>query len=355
MQKLQNVRKNRIPLLIFLVLCVALAGCARQEQTPVQKNGIAMGSVVSVKLYNTDAQTADTLCAQVFAELQRLDTQVLSKNTETSELWRLNQSVHPEIPQEISSELYTALLDTKNIYAYSYCRAAVASGALTEIWGMDTEEFRVPSEAEIDAAKRLCTDDTVQLDEENRVAFREGQKLNLGSVGKGIGCDRAVAVLLQNGFSREQSGAVISVGGSLGVLGSPKAGGDFTVGVRDPFGAENEYFATLKTGECFISTSGSYEKTFTENGKTYHHLLDLASGYPAETQLVSVTVRAKNGLLSDALSTLCFLVGEEKARPIVSQYSADALFVYADKTVHMTDRLRDAVTITDSTYHLEEL
>lgn len=355
MQKLQAVRKNRIPLLIFLVLCVALAGCARQEQTPVQKNGVAMGSVVSVKLYNTDAQTADALCTQIFAELQRLDTQVLSKNTETSELWRLNQSAHPEIPQEISAELYAALEKTKEIYGFSGGRAALSSGALTEIWGMDTEAFRVPSEAEIDAAKRLCTDDTVQLDEANRVSFQKGQKLNLGSVGKGLGCDRAVAVLLQNGFSREQSSAVISVGGSLGVLGSPKAGGDFTVGVRDPFGAENEYFATLKTGECFISTSGSYEKTFTENGKTYHHLLDLASGYPAETQLVSVTVRAKNGLLSDALSTLCFLVGEEKARPIVSQYSADALFVYADKTVHMTDRLREAVTITDSTYHLEEL
>lgn len=337
------------------MLCAVLAGCVRQGTAPVQKNGVAMGSVVSVKLYNTETQTADAVCTQIFSELQRLDTQVLSKNTENAELWRLNQSENPETPQEVSAELYAALEKTKEIYGFSGGRAALSSGALTEIWGLDTESFRVPTSAEIDAAKRLCTDSTVRLDEENRVAFARGQKLNLGSVGKGIGCDKAVEILLQNGFSKADMGAVISVGGSLGVLGSPKAGERFTVGIRDPFGSENEYFATLKTDECFLSTSGSYEKTFTENGKTYHHLLDLTSGYPAETPLVAVTARAENGLLSDALSTLCFLVGETEAEPILKRYGADAVFVYADKTVHVTDGLRADITITNRAYHLEDV
>lgn len=355
MNKRRNTQKNRKPLWILLLLCAVLAGCVRQGTAPVQKNGVAMGSVVSVKLYNTDAKTADALCTQVFSELQRLDAQVLSKNTDTSELWRLNQSENPEIPQEITKELYAALQQTKEIYGLSGGRAALASGALTELWGMDTENFRVPSVAAIDAAKRLCADGTVNLDEENRVAFRKGQILNLGSVGKGIGCDRAAEVLLQNGLSETQAGAVISVGGSLAVLGSPKAGERFTVGIRDPFGTENAYFATLKTGRCFISTSGSYEKTFTENGKIYHHLLDITSGYPAETELTAVTVRAETGLLSDALSTLCFLIGETEARPILERYGADAVFVYADKTVHATVGLRADIAVTDNTYTLEDV
>lgn len=355
MNKRRNTQKNRKPLWILLLLCAVLAGCVRQGTASVQKNGVAMGSVVSVKLYNTDAKTADALCTQVFSELQRLDAQVLSKNTDTSELWRLNQSENPEIPQEVTKELYAALQQTKEIYGLSGGRAALASGALTELWGMDTENFRVPSVAAIDAAKRLCADGTVNLDEENRVAFRKGQILNLGSVGKGIGCDRAAEVLLQNGLSETQAGAVISVGGSLAVLGSPKAGERFTVGIRDPFGAENAYFATLKTGRCFISTSGSYEKTFTENGKIYHHLLDITSGYPAETELTAVTVRAETGLLSDALSTLCFLIGETEARPILERYGADAVFVYADKTVHATAGLRADIAVTDNTYTLEDV
>ncbi len=354
MRKRQKVRQSKNLLWILFLLCAVLAGCVRQGTAPVQKNGVAMGSVVSVKLYNTETQTADAMCTQIFSELQRLDTQVLSKNTETSELWRLNQSEHPEVPQEISAELYTALQKTKEIYAFSSGRAALSSGTLTELWGMDTENFRVPMPSEMETAKRFCADSTVQLDEENRISFQPGQKLNLGSVGKGIGCDKAVEILLKNGFTRLDAGAVVSVGGSLAILGSPKSGERFTVGIRDPFGAENAYFATLATDDCFISTSGSYEKTFTENGKTYHHLLDLTNGYPADTPLVAVTVRADSGLVSDALSTLCFLVGEAEARPILEQYQADAVFVYADKTVHVTDGLHADIAVTDRTYTLED-
>ena len=66
--------------------------------------------------------------------------------------------------------------------------------------------------------------------------------------------------------------------------------------MRDPFGTANDYFAVVSVGDAFLSTSGTYEKQFTVDGKTYHHLLDLTTGYPAETTLCSVTVLAETGL-----------------------------------------------------------
>ena len=68
-----------------------------------------------------------------------------------------------------------------------------------------------------------------------------------------------------------------------------------------------------------------------------------------------MTVRAETGLLSDALSTLCFLIGETEARPILERYGADAVFVYADKTVHATAGLRADIAVTDNTYTLEDV
>ncbi|MGN0572059.1 MAG: FAD:protein FMN transferase [Candidatus Fimenecus sp.] len=350
---MQKYRKILYCFAVLAGLVFLLGGCAAQETSPVQKSTVAMGSVVTVKLYGATQTDSEALAGEVLNAIADLDTQVISKNAGTSELARLNASENPEILTKVSAELFSALQDTQEIYSRSDGKAALASGALTEIWGLDTEDFRVPSASEIEAAKPLCTDETVLFTDDGCVAFQKGQILNLGSVGKGLACDKAVQVIAESGLLPENGGALVSVGGSLALVGSPKDGAPFTIGVRDPFGTENEYFATLSLTDGFVSTSGSYEKKFQQGGKTYHHLLDLTTGYPAETDLCAVTVTAKTGLQSDALSTLCFLLGEEKALPILEAYGAEAIFVYTDKTVHVTSGLSSALQITDSTFQAE--
>lgn len=341
-----------LSLLLLFLLCT---GCSTFEAQPVQKSTVAMGSAVTVKLYSENPETANKQAQAVLSAISVLDTEVLSKSAESSELARLNASDSPETLTKVSAELFDALWETKAIYRYSEGKAALASGALTEIWGIDTESFRVPTDSEIAAAKALCTDETVSLTDDGCVAFSEGQKLNLGSVGKGLACDKAAAVLLENGFQKDKSGAVISVGGSLALLGSRERGEPFSVGVRNPFGTQTEYFAVLKTEACFLSTSGSYEKTFEFDGTTYHHLLDLTTGYPAKTDLCAVTVKARTGLQSDALSTLCFLLGQEKSLPILKEYNAEAVFVYTDKSVFATSGIYNDLQVTDTDFTLEAI
>lgn len=350
---MQKYRKILYGFAVLAALLLLFGGCAAEGRSPVQKSAVSMGSVVTVKLYGVNQTDSAVLADEVLGAIADLDTQVISKNAKTSELANLNNAENPEILTKVSAELFSALRETKEIYSRSEGKAALASGALTESWGLDTEDFRVPSAAEIEAAKSLCTDETVLFTDDGCVAFQNGQKLNLGSVGKGLACDKAVQTIKESGRLPENGGALVSVGGSLALVGSPKNGAPFTVGVRDPFGSENEYFATLSLSGGFVSTSGSYEKKFEKDGKTYHHLLDLTTGFPAETDLCAVTVTAKTGLQSDALSTLCFLLGEEKSLPILKEYSAEAIFVYTDKTVHVTGGLSSALQITDSTYQAE--
>ena len=94
----------------------------------------------------------------------------------------------------------------------------------------------------------------------------------------------------------------------------------------------------------FLSTSGSYEKQFEEDGVTYHHILDPKTGYPAESGLVGVTIWSDSGVLSDALSTACFVLGMEESLPLLEQFDSGAVFITEDHQIYVTENLADAFT-----------
>ena len=165
--------------------------------------------------------------------------------------------------------------------------------------------------------------------------------LDLGAVGKGLACDDILAYLEGQA---EVKAAVISVGGGILTYGEKPDGTAFRVAITDPFdtGAYCGYL-TL-TGNWFVSTSGDYERFVEVDGKRYHHILNPATGYPAESGVKSVTILSKNGMISDALSTACFVLGEEKGRLLAEKYGVEALFISEDGIISMTKGMREYFT-----------
>ena len=123
----------------------------------------------------------------------------------------------------------------------------------------------------------------------------------------------------------------------------------WSVAVRDPNGDGSLGSVTLAEG--FVSTSGSYEKYFEQDGVLYHHLLDPKTGYPAESGLVSVTVVAKSGVLSDALSTACFVLGREDGMKLLEE-SMPKVFSSIRQQHHGDGRTERPLTRTSRDYTL---
>ena len=133
---------------------------------------------------------------------------------------------------------------------------------------------------------------------------------------------------------------------------------NWRISVRDPDKSVDDSDAgmgVLELSEGFVSTSGVYEKYFEQDGILYHHLLDPSTGYPAENNLLSVSVVAQTGVLSDLLSTACFVLGLDNSLSVLEHYDAQAIFITRDKEVYITEGLKDRFTVSSQAYTLKEL
>ena len=70
---------------------------------------------------------------------------------------------------------------------------------------------------------------------------------------------------------------------------------------------------------------------------------------------MSVSVVTQTGVLSDLLSTACFLLGLDNSLSVLEHYDAQAIFITRDKEVYITEGLKGRFTVSSQAYTLKEL
>ena len=295
---------KRQKMLVFLAFSLLLSGCAGQGDDAgdaAETRFFGMDTDISITAYGGDAEKALTDAQSKVAELEKL----WSVTDENSEIYAINHS--QGAPVNVGEE-------TGRILSFALDMAKQTRGALEPTiypvltaWGFTTRENRIPDESELEEILRDVGYGNVRLSG-NEVTLPGGMELDLGAVGKGFAADEVSNVLKQAGVTS----ALLDLGGNIQLIGTKPDGTDWKIGLRDPFG--ESYIGVLSISDRAVVTSGNYERYFIgEDGKQYGHILDPATGYPAENGLASVTVVAEEGKLCDALSTSLFVMGQERA------------------------------------------
>lgn len=284
-----------------------------------EKSHIAMGTVVTQKVYG---EFAAKRIQQTKAIVDGLDDMISWRNS-SSEIAKLNSGETLEV-----AYLTDCIKKCSEISTLSGGKFDITVGGVSRLWNIGEENERIPSEDEIKAELQNVGYGKIKLGKDS-VQLPDGVKIDLGAVGKGMACDMLKAYL----DSSDMQGAIISVGGSILAWGDyNKAGDKWQIAIAHPR-QEGEYLGVLSLDEGFVSTSGDYERYFEKDGKRYHHILDATTGYPAETDIISVTVVCDSGIISDALSTACFILGYEKSQELLAEYNAAAIFVDKDMNI----------------------
>ena len=328
---------KKILIALAVVAAVAAAAIFFASSNEVKREFFAMNTFVSAKVKGFAAKDA---AGGISTLVRELDSKQLSRYTSGSEISRINSEAETVLSDEVRDYI-TELLEVGKMSGGKF---DIALGAVSDRWSFN-DSPRVPSTDELTEALSRSGSDKLSLSG-NTLTRADGCIIDLGSAGKGIALDKVKSYL----SDKKISSAVVSVGGSVLLYGK----GSFNVGVRDPWGEAGRSVMTVKLGAGCVSTSGSYERCFEQGGNRYHHILDPDTGLPVENGLVSVTVISDSGLLSDALSTACFVLGAEGGAKLAAKYGCEAIFITEDKKVICTDGIKPNVTVLADGYTVVE-
>ena len=321
-------------LLLSALTLLFLSGCTSQTVSESQKDFFAMDTIMDFTIYGQE-----DLLDQTESMIRSLEAE-MSVTDPDSEIAVINENGYGKVTGDTSDLISAAL---------SLCKRTdgaldISVYPIVHVWGFTTGNYQVPDDASIQALLPLV--DYTQIDyqqDSGDIQLPDGMEIDLGSVAKGYAGQKAADFLKENGITS----GLLSLGGNIQAIGSKPDGSPWKIGIQDPFQNESPMMVLSVTDKSVV-TSGGYERYFQQDGKTYWHIMDPSTGYPAENGLVSVTIVGTDGMLCDGLSTSLFVMGLEKAADFWgSSDDFDAVFVTEDQTVYITEGLADSFALTE--------
>ncbi len=333
-------KKRIFMIILILSISLTLISCSGEDQDEeiLDKTEYLMDTVMNIKTFD---HGSEALLDEAFDRIREIEDK-MSVTIDTSDVSLINENAGIKAVK-VDSETYFVLEKAKEYAEISNGYYDPTIGSLANLWDISqTDEKRdsLPEESHIRESQALTDYENLELLEEDQVFLKEkGMKLDLGSIAKGYAADQAREVLAENGVKS----AIVALGGDVYAYGD-KAGEAWRIGVQDPNQATGYKLGVLNIKDKSVVSSGSYERFFTYDGKTYHHIIDPKTGYPSDNELVGVTIISDKSIDGDAISTILFLLGLEDGKDLVDKIDGvEAIFVTGNNEIHIPAEYKDGV------------
>ena len=312
---------------LFLLFALLFTSCSYNSLK--QTDCFAMDTVITLKAGGKNAETALDAATDEIYRLHRL----FSITDSNSDIYRLNNG-QSDVSQETAALVSEALAISAATDGAYDCTVS----PLMRLWGWYDDNLQVPDAAAIQSALAHTGWQHVNVSPQSITFSNNHMAIDLGGIAKGYAADCVESVMRTHGVSS----ALINLGGNICVVGSKPDGKSWVIGIDDP-DQSGAYLATVSVQDCSVVTSGTYQRFFQQDGKTWHHLLDPQTGYPVENGLRLVTVICEDNTLADGLSTALFVMGQSQATAFWRSgvYDFEAVFVADNGAIAITEGLED--------------
>ncbi len=329
----------------LLLSCFSLAACGKKTTQYSAHSFDYFDTVTTITGYAESREAFDEVSAKILAELgeyHKLFT-IYHRYEGLENLCTINEltdGTHRTV--KVDSRIIDMLLYAKEMYRQTEGKVNIAMGSVLSLWhdyrtvGMDQPwNAQLPPMDKLTEAAKHTDINCLVIDEAAATVTLTDplMKLDVGAIAKGYAVEMVAKSLEAQGIT----GYVLNVGGNVRTVGIKGNGEKWIVGIENPI--ENEeapYLAYLALAGQSLVTSGSYQRYYVVDGKSYHHIIDPATLMPSEGFL-SVSVITPSSADGDALSTALFCMTLEEGRALVeARPDTEAMWVTTEGTRYVS-------------------
>ena len=337
------MKKRFCLLFAALLLTVFVTGCTTVQKYQVQFFDV-FDTFSQITVYSSDRHKAEQITStayDVLLECHRL-FDIYNDYEGINNLKTVNDNAGIA-PVQVDEKLFAMVKYGKEMYYLTGGRMNIAMGSVLRIWhrcrteGLaHPESAALPSMEELRAAQFSTNIENLILDEENHTIYLAdpNMSLDVGALGKGFAVELAADAVEDMGAE----GVLLNIGGNVRAMGHRGDGTLWRAGVQNPLEPSGQTHLTVANlSGLSLVTSGDYQRSYTVDGKAYHHIIDPATLMPA-AYFRQVTVITEDSGLADALSTALFVMPLEEGLCLLEDFpGVEALWVCMDGTVVRSD------------------
>ncbi len=314
---------------IFLIVILSVSfNCNSQEYKKYDRKEMSMGSILSISVFSINEKRAIQLINECFEMARNIEGNVSAKN-KSSIISKLNEKKELTLDDDFVYDLIKEAVDFSDL-SKGYFDPSLYK--LSLIWGFVEDEYKkdiildIPDKDRIKNTLKNCGYKNI-IFSDRKIILKNKISLDLGGIAEGKTIGEISNFLRSNGIKDY----VINGGGDIIVGGLFANKRLWKIAIQDPF-VSDKFIGYINLSDKCIVTSGDYERYFIgRDGQKYHHIMDPFTGYPARSELHSVTVIGKNSTLVDCFSTALFVMGDEKGLEFANKHKEiGAIFITGD-------------------------
>ncbi|NIJ43793.1 thiamine biosynthesis lipoprotein [Wenyingzhuangia heitensis] len=201
-------------------------------------------------------------------------------------------------------------------------------GKMVNAWGFGPVKIdKEPTNIQVDSLMQFVGFDKITLDDDILNKTSSEIYIDFNAIAKGYGVDELGRFL----ESKNIKNYLVEIGGEIRARGKNAKGENWSIGIEEPNfdGTRSLQKVTTLKNEA-IATSGNYRKFRIDEvtGKKIAHTLNPKTGFPAETDLLSVSVIAPVSCAEvDAYATAFMSMGVKKAKTIAATFPKMKVFL----------------------------